>query len=799
MSLPNNLNAYEKVNNMKNMLGGSFIELLKPNIKTKQNESFLKMLEMTKDKPEAYLELLSVAIFHQNFEVIKIMVEQYNLTESETPYTNALSFYNSILPENSKEKLTNAKENYIDIQCPFVLMSGIGGDIEIFKYLLNHKLISNINEIGTIGLSKRLKNIFTSNIIGACAYYGKYELLSYLLKTYNKNELDINVITTEKKSKQGRIPLSKEYTGCTPSLLAVAGMGNENDILEILKILENYKSDFDTKDVNKENIIHYAVRNNKLNVIKFLIEKLNLKNLADEFNKDGLTPLSLARQYKYENIINYLGKNSQDEEKTIEENLKDLINDSTNYKTNKKKNKKKGKKAKNEIDVPNLFDSTSYQETLVVEKKNEDSKNRQKLQALFGGTKKHKKNEEKVEEKNEDNKDDKKENEEEKEDEKKNVEEKNDSDLENNNEEEKKNNEEEQTVSKKEKKQKEDDEKTEGFIIGLRTKKNKKNKKNKEKNANINKAKEETENKKETKIEKEKEEKKVEKKEETKEAKKVEKKEEKREEKKLEKKEEKKETKKEVKKEEKKETKKEEKKVKEEKHEKEKEKEKEKKIVKEEEPEKKEESKPIKEEKKEEEKPIEKKEEKIEEPKEPEKEEEVKETVEEKEETKEPEKPEEELKKSNEEEENNNEDEVTYSEDDFLGKSFEKEEQKENVNEEVSGNDYKQLNKNYLELEQKFKRLEKEKEELTNHLKKLYLKNKSLSKIPNTSDNEENINDLMYLANKELENKNNVIQDLEKKLLMLDLTNVKNFTLDKLQKYKDFYQNNLKIINDAMK
>ena len=100
MSLPNNLNAYEKVNNMKNMLGGSFIELLKPNIKSKQNESFLKMLEMTKDKPEAYLELLSVAIFHQNFEVIKIMVEQYNLTESETPYTNALSFYNSILPEN---------------------------------------------------------------------------------------------------------------------------------------------------------------------------------------------------------------------------------------------------------------------------------------------------------------------------------------------------------------------------------------------------------------------------------------------------------------------------------------------------------------------------------------------------------------------------------------------------------------------------------------------------------------------------------------------------------------------------
>ena len=65
MSIPNDLINYEKLANMKNYIGGNFIELLKPNIKTKQNENVIKMLDIAKDKPETYIELLSVAIFHQ--------------------------------------------------------------------------------------------------------------------------------------------------------------------------------------------------------------------------------------------------------------------------------------------------------------------------------------------------------------------------------------------------------------------------------------------------------------------------------------------------------------------------------------------------------------------------------------------------------------------------------------------------------------------------------------------------------------------------------------------------------------
>ena len=141
MSLPNdiNLSTFEKMNSMKNMFGNSIIEILKPNIKTHQNESVIKMLEITKDKPETFLELLSVAIFHKNIEIVKYMVEKFKITEVDSPFMNALSFHNSIFPENSEFKLNEAKENYNLIQCPFVIMCGIGGDIEIYKYMLKNK------------------------------------------------------------------------------------------------------------------------------------------------------------------------------------------------------------------------------------------------------------------------------------------------------------------------------------------------------------------------------------------------------------------------------------------------------------------------------------------------------------------------------------------------------------------------------------------------------------------------------------------------------------------------------------
>ena len=65
----------------KDMLGISLIEMLKPNIKNNQNDYVIKTLDIVKDGVEAYLELLSVGIFHKNLEIIKLIVEKYITSE----------------------------------------------------------------------------------------------------------------------------------------------------------------------------------------------------------------------------------------------------------------------------------------------------------------------------------------------------------------------------------------------------------------------------------------------------------------------------------------------------------------------------------------------------------------------------------------------------------------------------------------------------------------------------------------------------------------------------------------------
>ena len=365
MSIPNDISTYEKMANMKNLIGGSFIELLKQSIKGKQNENVIKMLDIAKDKPETYLELLPVAIFHQNMEIVKYMVEKYKITEADTPNMNALSFVNAIFPDNSKEKLNEPKDNYVSVQSPFVIIGGIGGNTEIFQYLLNNKLISNKKQVGFIGLSKKLKNLVSSNVIGACSFYGKHEILEFLLKNF-KNELETNLLTTEKKSKNNRGGFVKEYSGLSPCMLAIVGPSSDSQTIDVLKILNNYNTKFDITDFNKENILHLATRNKKIETAKYLIDDLNLKYLLNETNKEGQTPLSLAKNLNYDDFISYYNEKSGIDEKEIEKNISELINESAKSSSNNNnKKKKKNKKGKNN-DIPALLNTNEYQESLKV-------------------------------------------------------------------------------------------------------------------------------------------------------------------------------------------------------------------------------------------------------------------------------------------------------------------------------------------------------------------------------------------------------------------------------------------------
>ena len=791
MSHPNdiNLNTLEKMTSMKNMFGNSIIEILKPNIKSHQNESVIKMLEIAKDKPDTYMELLSVAIFHRNFEIIKYMVEKFNITESDSPFMSALSFYNSILPDNSEFKLNDARENYNMIQCPFVIMSGIGGDVEIFKYLSKKNLISNKDETGIIGLSKKLKNSFYSNIIGACCYYGRIELLEYLLKN---NKFDLNFVTSEKKSKAGRVGYSKEYLGLTPAMLAVVGNISDENTVKILKILNNYNCKFTGFDHNKDNILHLATKNKKIETAKYLVDELNLKELMGNTNKDGNTPLSLAQKLNNEIFINYYSDKEKIDEKQIEENLKELINESNKIKD--KYNKKKSKKNKNQ-DEPSLLNSTEYEETLKEikpsknknkkknysthndveeeyeepkykkpKKTNDDeenynvSNNSEKLRALLENPK-PKKKKEKKENKTEINNNINKEKNEIKVEEEKKVE------------------------IKEEKKEKKEiknnitpEELEEGFIIGLgsKNKKNKKNKKNREEKEK------EKEKERENELKKQEEEKlrlqqiEEEEKRKKEEEERIAREKEIEEQKRLE----------EIRKKEIEEEEREKERIRKLKEEEEREKERIRKL-KEEELKEKERIKKLKEE----ELKLKQKQKEEEEKKQRE----LKELQERQAKEKEAEK-----KESSEEKEESEEDDDYSSEKNFLSEHEETKE-KEKEQKYVSKEEYDNLSKKYIELDRRLTSLEKEKEEMSTLLRTLFLQNKTNKQIPSSANKEENINDLMTLANKELEMKNNIIHNLEGKVSKLDLRNVKEFSNQQLKEYKDFYTKQLKVINDALK
>lgn len=153
-------------------------------------------------------------------------------------------------------------------------------------------------------------------------------------------------------------------------------------------------------------------------------------------------------------------------------------------------------------------------------------------------------------------------------------------------------------------------------------------------------------------------------------------------------------------------------------------------------------------------------------------------------------------KKENMEEEN--EDEGSYSEESFLSDkdhNSKSENQKEEYK-SLNNSEYNELYKKYLDLERKCYNLEKEKNEISMYIKKMYMGTKTnLKNIPNK---EENINSVINLVNKELKDKDIIINELKKNSVMTDLSNIKSFSEEKLNEYKKFYTNNLIIINDAL-
>ena len=381
----------EELQNLKNMVNNNVIEMIKPSIKQKSNENVLKFMDVIKERPESWFEFISIAIFHQNFQIMKYMIETFRIVPSHNPSLNALNFYNDILPDNSELKIKDYKELYLDFDCPLILQACIGGDEEIFLYLMKHQFGKNLLDVnGFIGLSKKYKNAFTSNLIGACCYYGRYKLLEYLIKNYKFN-LDFPSI--ERKAKNKHSGFIKEYTGLTPISLAILSeIAKEDDVIKIIKLLNESNCSLTQTDFFGNNILHIAVKRGKLKIIKFIFEELEIDDLPKETNKEGQTPMAVAQLLNKKEVLEYLKKKTEIVDDKLEQELLQLIESSH------KKNQGKKRKGKKNDNIP-LLNTGGYQESLQISKIKESNKNN--LREILENNEKTKKSQKESEEEEE--------------------------------------------------------------------------------------------------------------------------------------------------------------------------------------------------------------------------------------------------------------------------------------------------------------------------------------------------------------------------------------------------------------
>ena len=289
---------------------------------------------------------------NQNFIFTKSLVDKYQIDIKQTSNVNAGLLYSDVYEGKLKKPIEN-KENFLSVECPLIIQAAIGGDLDIFKFLVDRG--ANLQTTGHIAISRKNKNSVISNVLGAAAFYGRVSLVHFILEKYPK--VDLNFKASEKKAKAKQFSLNKEFTDFTPAHLAISSEISDDDtIIEILKLLSDYRADLSLLDNNKNNIFHLASKFENLRVVQFLLEELKLGPLASQINKEGQSPISITAD---KSIIDYLQSNiNSSADPKIEDDLNELI-ESVNKDKQKRKTKKKKGAEKDDV----LLNSTEFQET----------------------------------------------------------------------------------------------------------------------------------------------------------------------------------------------------------------------------------------------------------------------------------------------------------------------------------------------------------------------------------------------------------------------------------------------------
>lgn len=267
-------------------------------------------------------DLLQAAAFHGKAEIVDMFVEK------------GADIHNP--PED-----ISGDDSYR--RTPHVITACISGDIPTLEAVL--RAGGAINEKGFITFSKKRKNLVSSNVIGAAAYWGKTRMLSHLLTNCASSYLNFEATEELDRKAAKDTKFQKEMAKYTPLMLCVA-KGDEN--LDCVRLLLQYHADYQRKDSFDNTLLHIAALNGNNRILDYIAKNLKLDLL--ERNKNGDTALSICTAQKNTEGEEILQKYSAeyDTSKNLAADLLDQL-EREEEKEEKAKAQRKLKKWRNKI------------------------------------------------------------------------------------------------------------------------------------------------------------------------------------------------------------------------------------------------------------------------------------------------------------------------------------------------------------------------------------------------------------------------------------------------------------------
>ena len=268
----------------------------------------IELLKKTQNKWYEYPEGLVWCILSGNLEVTQYLLEN-KVSLDYPPASVSEGFTNNSFVDGF---LKNYKPT------PYITMAAVAGQVNMLEFLLTQG--RSLHETGHIGYSKFKQNSVIGNVLCAAIMNERTEVVTWLLDNFSEVGKDYRV--QEEKAKGGRGGLNKEYSGCTPLLLA-AHCAN----LEIIQHLLNSGFDLKALDWQKNNILHIAVKLNRLELVEILV---NTEVEVYARNQLGQTPISLARDRNLVSIEEFLSQKLQDpSQQAAEELINSLMQEET--------------------------------------------------------------------------------------------------------------------------------------------------------------------------------------------------------------------------------------------------------------------------------------------------------------------------------------------------------------------------------------------------------------------------------------------------------------------------------------